>query len=88
MLDAGAPHHEDLAGYVLGALEPDELAAFEEHLAGCELCRAEVAELQGVPRLLRLAAPALPVLAGLRERTLRGPRAGAGWVDRRPPPLS
>jgi anti-sigma-K factor RskA len=32
---------EDLAAYMLGALEPDEAADFERHLEGCERCRNE-----------------------------------------------
>jgi anti-sigma-K factor RskA len=45
---------DDVGAYVLGALEPDEAAAFEAHLAGCETCRRDVADL-------RVAADALPV---------------------------
>src|SRR6185369_11687074 len=40
----GSDHNrwsEDLAAYMLGALEPDEVAEFERHLAGCEYCRRE-----------------------------------------------
>ncbi len=33
---------EDLAAYMLGALNPDEAAGFERHLDGCERCRAEM----------------------------------------------
>lgn len=33
---------EDLAAYMLGALEPGEAAGFERHLAGCERCREEM----------------------------------------------
>lgn len=33
---------EDLAAYVLGALEPREAAEFERHLEGCERCQGEV----------------------------------------------
>jgi anti-sigma-K factor RskA len=33
---------EDLAAYVLGALEPGEAAEFERHVEGCERCRAEM----------------------------------------------
>jgi anti-sigma factor RsiW len=65
-----APHpHPDLGGYVLGALEPAERADFEEHLAGCERCQAEVAELRGLPELLEQAAPPVEVPPWLRERT-------------------
>jgi anti-sigma factor RsiW len=46
-------HHEDVGAYLLGALEPSEQAAFEQHLAGCPACRADVEEL-------RVAADALP----------------------------
>jgi len=49
---------EDLAGYVLGGLTPDEQRALEAHLAECTACRAELAELDPVPVLLDLAAPA------------------------------
>jgi hypothetical protein len=44
------PH--DAAPYVLGALDPDERHAFEEHLAGCPDCRAEVQGFAGLPGLL------------------------------------
>ena len=70
MPDQVAPHpHPDLAGYVLGALDPGETAAFEQHLAGCDTCRAEVDELQGLPELMERAAPPIEVPPGLRQRT-------------------
>ena len=37
---------EDLAAYVLGALEPDEANRFERHLESCERCREEIGWLQ------------------------------------------
>jgi anti-sigma factor RsiW len=37
---------------VLGALSPQDRAAFEEHLRGCAPCATAVAELAGVPGLL------------------------------------
>lgn len=37
---------EDLAAYMLGALEPGEAASLERHLAGCERCQAELRWLQ------------------------------------------
>jgi anti-sigma-K factor RskA len=37
---------EDLAAYVLGALEADEAAALERHLDDCERCREEMRWLQ------------------------------------------
>ena len=43
----------DLVGaYVLGALEPDERRAAEQHLAGCPVCAAELAAFRGLPALL------------------------------------
>lgn len=41
----GSDHNhwsEELAAYMLGALEPGEAAEFERHLEGCERCRAEM----------------------------------------------
>lgn len=45
------------AAYVLGALAPDERAAFEAHLANCAHCTRAVAELAGVPGLLARLSP-------------------------------
>lgn len=42
------------AAYVLGALSPEDRREFEGHLAGCERCRAAVADLAGVPGMLAL----------------------------------
>jgi len=49
---------EDLAGYVLGGLTVEEQRTVEAHLAECTACRADLAELDPVPVLLDLAAPA------------------------------
>jgi Putative zinc-finger len=43
---------EELGGYTLGALEPDEREAVAEHLARCPGCAAEHARLAGLPDLL------------------------------------
>lgn len=52
----GPVNHHDLshldAAYVLGALDPAERQAFEEHLRSCEPCAGAVRELSGLPRLL------------------------------------
>ncbi|WJH24173.1 anti-sigma factor family protein [Pseudarthrobacter defluvii] len=49
--------HTLLGVYVLGGLEPADLALFEAHLQGCTGCRKELAVLEKVPALL----DALPV---------------------------
>lgn len=59
------PYREWDAAYVLGALGPADRHAFEEHMATCADCRAAVAELAGVPGLLRGVAPEDVVAADL-----------------------
>lgn len=61
MTQFGVPHSVDNdryatwdAAYVLGSLESDERREYEAHLAGCERCRAAVAELNGMPALLSM----------------------------------
>jgi hypothetical protein len=63
------PFTHDAGPYVLGALPPEDRRAFEEHLATCGHCRAEVQEFAGLPGLLsRLPAGELPaVLQGSPE---------------------
>ncbi|GAB3884550.1 anti-sigma factor family protein [Microbispora bryophytorum] len=60
-----------LGAYVLGALDAEETAEVEAHLDTCAACRAELAELSGLPPLLarvsaedieRAAAPPRSVL--------------------------
>jgi len=46
-----------LGGYVLEALEPDEMEAVRAHLPNCSACAAELASLAELPHLLDLAAP-------------------------------
>src|SRR6266540_980389 len=47
------------AGFVLGALEPDDESAFQRHLEGCSTCEASVRELEAV--VGKLAYSATPV---------------------------
>ncbi|MEL7978237.1 zf-HC2 domain-containing protein [Isoptericola sp. F-RaC21] len=72
------PYREWDAAYVLGALSPAERREFEEHLAGCDACRAAVAELAGVPGLLA-SVPAGHALASDPRDTAAG--GGAGGDD-------
>ena len=54
---SGTELHQLLGAYLLGGLEPDEAAAFEQHLGSCADCRQELDELASLPALL----DALPV---------------------------
>lgn len=64
----------DVGAYLLGALDDDEMARFEEHLAGCDLCGDELDQLSGV----------VPVLVELRDDGLglAGPPSGDALLDR------
>jgi anti-sigma-K factor RskA len=72
--------HELAAAHALDALDPDERRAFEEHLASCEQCRAEVAELQEAAAALAYATPAVDPPPRLRERLLERAREEGGVV--------
>lgn len=58
------------AAYALGALDADERAAFEAHLATCDICRAEVESYQDVSALVGLGAPVRQPPAHLKEKVL------------------
>jgi anti-sigma factor RsiW len=64
-----------LGVYVLGALEPAERTAVDAHLATCEGCRAELANLEGLPA----------VLASLSEEAVAA--IADGWVREPTTPL-
>lgn len=48
---------DNLAAYALGALDPDEAAALEQHLKTCEPCRLELATYERVGAGLLTALP-------------------------------
>jgi anti-sigma-K factor RskA len=64
---------DSAASYALDALDGDERAAFESHLAGCAKCQAEVAAYREVAGALAYAAPTAGVSPppALRDRILR-----------------
>lgn len=66
--------HRLTGAYALHALSDEESAAFERHLAGCEACAQEAAELSATAARLGLAVATRPA-PGLREQVLR--RIGA-----------
>jgi anti-sigma factor RsiW len=68
--------HDLTAAYALDALEPDEARAYEQHLAGCDRCRDELAALSESASSLAFAAgPASPP-PELRARILAAAQAG------------
>jgi anti-sigma-K factor RskA len=64
-------YEELAAGYVLGALEPDDEYVFQRHLDGCPVCEANVRELEAVVGELAYAVPPADppdtVWAGIRR---------------------
>ena len=49
--------HTDVGAYSMGLLEEQDQRAFEEHLAGCPACAAELAELSPMAALLKGVEP-------------------------------
>jgi hypothetical protein len=72
------PEHTDVASYVLGLLDEEEMSRFEEHMLTCERCAAEADELMSLPPLLEPlvsrdgAAPQPPATAVPSESLLPG----------------
>jgi anti-sigma-K factor RskA len=68
---------DDVAAYVLGAMEEPEVRPFEQHLAHCRECQRELEALRSAVEALPGAAPARPAPAELRERVMATVRAEA-----------
>ncbi|MER6070686.1 zf-HC2 domain-containing protein [Streptomyces sp. NPDC001817] len=88
--------HDDLrlalGGYVLGVLSPAETERVRAHLAECDACRAEHAELAGLPALLATVTAAeaegRPVPVGdedAADRLVRRAAESAGGSPEAPP---
>ncbi|MBM7412504.1 hypothetical protein JOE38_002327 [Clavibacter michiganensis] len=54
MNDRADDIHEWDAAYVLGSLSATDRALFEDHLEGCDACMRSLAELSGLPGVLRM----------------------------------
>jgi len=67
--------HELSAGYALDALDPHEREEFEQHLAGCERCREEVATFASASAALAVAVPPASPPPDLGERIVAAARA-------------
>ena len=61
-------HHELVGAYALDALDAEERAEFEQHLAACADCQAELASFADVIDALADDGEATDVPAGLQER--------------------
>jgi len=61
---------EQAAPYALGILSSEERRAFEDHLAGCDACRADVRAYTEVAAALAHAAPTAEPPGALRDRVL------------------
>ena len=74
------------AGYVLGALEPDDEHDFQRHLGGCATCEANVRELEAVVGELAYAVPPVDppdtLWAGIRREIQ--PEAAPRGATQRP----
>ena len=68
---------DDLAAYVLGALEPGEAAELERHIASCEECRVEFDWLRPAAQLLPESVERLEPPAELRARLFEQVRSEA-----------
>lgn len=75
---------ELVALHALGALDPEERARLEGHLAeGCETCEGDLARALRVAEELLIAVPPVPLIPGARERLLSRVRADAAAAPRR-----
>jgi anti-sigma-K factor RskA len=77
---------EDLATYMLGALERDEAAEFERHLESCERCREEMAWLEPAVQTLPEAVERQEPPRQLRAALMAEVRDDAREAAARPAP--
>ena len=61
---------DSVGAYLLGALEPDESAGFEQHLAQCEVCAHDVAELKVAADALPVSVPVVSPPPALKDRIM------------------
>ena len=72
---------EDVAAYALGALEPDEAAELERHLAGCERCRRDLRWLAPAVSTLGESVERLEPPASLRSELMDDGARGGGAAE-------
>ena len=69
---------DDVAAYMLGALEPEAAAELELHAESCERCRSEMRWLTPAVEALPEAVERVELPLQLRERVMAEARADAG----------
>lgn len=69
---------DEIAAYLLGALEPGEATELERHLAGCEECRTELEWLRPAVQLLPESVERIEAPQELRGRLMEQVRTEAG----------
>jgi anti-sigma-K factor RskA len=69
---------DDVAAYMLGALEPEAAAELERHAEGCERCRSEMRWLTAAVQALPEAVERVEPPRQLRERVMAEVRSDAG----------
>jgi len=72
---------EDVAAYMLGALEPEQAAELERHAEGCERCREEIRWLTPALDALPESVERIEPPRELRSRVMAEVRADAGPAD-------
>src|SRR5512147_2070139 len=75
MISEHSTFQNNLAAYALGALDPEEAAALEQHLQTCESCRSELVSYERVGSGLLAALPPRAPRASVR-RSLQRQLAG------------
>lgn len=78
---------DSLGAYALGILDADEIAAIDEHLAGCQMCRNELARQQAVVGSLAILTPQIEPSAKARAQLLEAAASSRLTVLREPIPI-
>jgi anti-sigma-K factor RskA len=68
---------DDIAAYLLGALEPGEAAELERHIAGCPECEQELQRLRPAVQVLPETVESVEAPAALRGRLMEQVRSEA-----------
>ena len=75
---------DDIAAYLLGALEPGEAAELERHVAGCAECEEELQRLRPAVQMLPETVERLEAPAALRGRLMEQVRSEAAGSQAAP----